>query len=37
MDLEYFLIMVAPYLVILLSLAILFGWAMRGNDSSLEP
>jgi|GEM_PF-3484957 len=37
MELEYFLIMVAPYLVIIAALAILFLWCMRGSDSSLEP
>jgi hypothetical protein len=36
MDLNFFLIMIAPFLVVGTSLFFLFAWFSRGNDSSLE-
>jgi hypothetical protein len=36
MDLNFFLIMIAPFLVVGSSLFFLFAWFSRGNDASLE-
>ncbi|MFD0695237.1 hypothetical protein ACFQZT_14095 [Paenibacillus sp. GCM10027628] len=36
MDFEFFLIMVAPMLVVLTSIFFLFAWFSKGNDASIE-